>query len=150
MILQVPAIESHLPHVAQTVCSNVPDVLTVGGVSSRLCSFSCVYSNVEGLRQGLAGAPLFGKRQRAGCAKQPRDSLRETPPPPPEAAGGQFVRQPDADPFRPAGCHLAEELKSLEEPFFPDLRISELATCSGRRMRGRRREGGGKGAVAAA
>lgn len=59
--------------------------------------------------------------------------------------GCQFVRQPDADPFRPPGCHLAEDLKSPEDPFFPDLRISELATYSGRRMGGGRTRGRSEG-----
>lgn len=70
-------------------------------------------------------------------------SLKTTPLQKPD--GCQFVRQPDADPFRPPDCHPAEDLKSLEGQFFPDLRISELATYSGRRMRGGRTQGRSEG-----
>lgn len=100
-----------------------------------------MYCNAEGLRQGLAGAALFGKPRPSRRAKRPQDGLRGKHPLQ-NAAGCQFVRQPDADPFRPAACHLAAALKGLEDP---DLRISELATCSGRRMRGGRTRGRSEG-----
>lgn len=73
------------------------------------------------------------KRQRARCAKQPQDSLREKHPPP-EPPVASLSDSPTLTPSGQRGCHLAEELKGLEDPFFPDLRISEMATCSGRRM----------------
>lgn len=67
------------------------------------------------------------------------------PPPPPGPAGCQFVRQPDADPFRPAGCHLAEELKSLEDPFprFEDIRAGYMLRSEDARRKDTGKERGG-------
>lgn len=48
-------------------------------------------------------------------------SLKE-PSPSRTPVGCQFVRQPDADPFRPPDRHPAEDLKNLEgQFFFPDI-----------------------------
>lgn len=151
VIPQVPGIESHL---AQTVCSNVPDVAVDPTSYSRgFLSASAPFPVCTVTRKGsgrawqerrylesVSGLAVPGSHKIASVKNIPLQN----------AAGCQFVRQPDADPFRPAGCHLAEELKSLEDPFFPDLRISELATCSGRRMRGGRTRGRSEGGVSPA
>lgn len=107
----------------------------------RLRSFSCLYCNVEGLRQGLAGLPLFGSRQRALCAKQPQDTLPEKHPPP-EPRWLPVCQTARRWPLLAAWLSSS---RGSEEPRGPDLRISELATYSGRRMRGGRTRGRSKG-----
>lgn len=64
----------------ETLEEDTPTVLLWSGAFlapglQRLRSFSCLYCNAEGLRQGLAGLALFGSRQRALSAKQPQDTL---------------------------------------------------------------------------